>query len=110
MEYNITPLINAVIALIAAVITGFVIPFLVQKFGATKFKRWVEIAKTGVKAAEMIFNGIGRGEEKKAYVREYLKAQGITYDEATVNNIIESAVYEINQKVNEYTDSGGEGE
>jgi hypothetical protein len=104
MTYDLTPIINGVIALIAALITTFLIPWIKTKTTASKLKQWVDTAKIAVQAAEMIFNGVGRGEEKKAYVKAYLEERGITYDEETVNNIIESAVLELQR---ELTKEGG---
>lgn len=68
MEYNITTIIQAVFALIAAVITVIVIPYIKSKTTAqqqAEINAWVKIA---VSAAEQIYNGSGRGPEKKAYV------------------------------------------
>ena len=66
MEYNITTIIQAVFALIAAVITVIVIPYIKSKTTAqqqAEINAWVKIA---VSAAEQIYNGSGRGPEKKA--------------------------------------------
>ncbi len=55
--------------------------------------------KIAVSAAEQIYNGSGRGPEKKAYVLEWLKQRGITVDEAKLDAMIESAVYELKSGV-----------
>lgn len=97
--YDITPIIEAVAALIAALITAFVIPYIRSKTTAqqqAKINAWVKIA---VSAAEQIYKGSGRGEEKKAYVIQWLREHGITVDEAKLDALIESAVYELNQGV-----------
>ena len=70
MEYNITTIIQAVFALIAAVITVIVIPYIKSKTTAqqqTDIEGWVRVA---VSAAEQLYKGSGRGPEKKAYVLE----------------------------------------
>ena len=57
MEYNITTIIQAVFALIAAVITVIVIPYIKSKTTAqqqAEINAWVKIA---VSAAEQIYNG-----------------------------------------------------
>ena len=54
---------------------------------------WVKIA---VSAAEQIYTGSGRGEEKKEYVINWLREHGITVDEAKLDALIEAAVYELN--------------
>lgn len=70
---DITPIVNAVIALAAAVVTAFVIPWIKSKTTAAQreeIEAWVRIAVT---AAEQIYKGSGRGEEKKEYVLEFLR-------------------------------------
>mgnify|MGYP000410496755 FL=1 len=97
--YDITPIVEAVAALIAALITAFIIPYIRSKTTAqqqAEINAWVKIA---VSAAEQIYKGSGRGEEKKAYVIQWLREHGITVDEAKLDALIESAVYELNQGV-----------
>ena len=97
--YDITPIIEAVAALIAALSTAFVIPYIRAKTTAqqqAEINAWVKIA---VSAAEQIYKGSGRGEEKKAYVIQWLREHGVTVDEAKLDALIESAVYELNQGV-----------
>lgn len=95
---DLTPIIEAVIALLAAVITAYAVPWLKAKLGEKKFnemKNWVVIA---VEAAEQIYDGVGRGEEKKAHVLAFLKSKGYTIDAAEIDNLIESAVLELNKQ------------
>ena len=97
--YDITPIFEAVAALIAALITAFVSPYIKSKTTAEQQKEinaWVKIA---VAAAEQIYVGSGRGEEKKAYVIDWLRSHGITVDEEKLEALIEAAVYELNQGV-----------
>lgn len=92
---DITNVVSAVITLLVAVVTTFLIPYLKEKVDAEKFekiKAWVKVA---VNAAEMIYTGAGRGEEKKAYVLDYLNQKGYKLDSATIDNLIESAVLEL---------------
>ena len=92
---DLTPIISAALTLIMAVITTFLIPYLKTKIDANKFdkiKSWVTVA---VEAAEMIYVGTGRGEEKKAYVVQYLNSKGYTLDADSINNHIEPAVSEL---------------
>ncbi len=90
---DITIIIEAVFALIAAVITAIVIPYIKSRTTAqqqAEIKAWVKIA---VSAAEQIYTGSGRGEEKKAYVLNWLEEHGVTLDETRINAMIEAAVY-----------------
>lgn len=93
--FDITTIIEAVFALLAAVITAIVVPYI--KSGTTaqeqkEINAWVRIAVT---AAEQIYTGSGRGKEKKAYVLDWLRAHGITVDESRLDAMIESAVYDM---------------
>lgn len=93
---DITPIVEAIIALIAAVITVFVIPWIKSKTTSQQRKdiiAWVDIA---VSAAEQIYNGPGRGMEKKNYVLKYLNSKGLKIDDATIDMMIESAVLKLN--------------
>ena len=97
--YDLTPIIKAVAALIGVVITCILVPFIRSKTTAEQQKEinaWVKIA---VSAAEQIFKGSGRGEEKKQYVIAWLKESGFTVDEAELDALIEAAVYELNQGI-----------
>lgn len=96
---DITPIANAVIALIAAVITAFVIPLVkakISKEKLEKIKMWVNIA---VEAAEQIYAGSGRGAAKKEYVVEFLNAKGYTLDPDSLDNLIEAAVFNLPQYI-----------
>lgn len=96
---DITPIANAVIALIAAVITAFVIPLVkakISKEKLEKIKMWVNIA---VEAAEQIYEGSGRGAAKKAYVVEFLNTKGYTLDPDSLDKLIEAAVFNLPQYI-----------
>ena len=95
--FDITPIIEAVAALIGVIITCVLIPYIKSKTTTEQQKEinaWVKIA---VSAAEQLFTGSGSGEEKKAYVIAWLKERGITVDEAELDALIEAAVYELEQ-------------
>lgn len=97
--FDITPIIEAVAALIAVIITAVVIPYIKSKTTTQQQARinaWVKIA---VAAAEQIYKGSGRGEEKKEYVINWLEERGFTLDEDEVDALIESAVYELNNGI-----------
>lgn len=93
--FDITPIIEALALLIAAVITAVVIPLVRSKTTAQQqqdINSWVKVA---VLAAEQIFVGTGRGEEKKAHVLNFLAEHGVRLDEARVDALIEAAVFEM---------------
>lgn len=91
--FNITPVIEAVFALIGVVITAIVIPFIKSKTTAQQQEELYAWVKIAVAAAEQIFTGSGKGAEKKQYVLEWLHSHNITVDESKLDAMIESAVY-----------------
>ena len=97
MTFDITPIVEAIAAVLCAVVTCVLVPYIKSKTTAEQQKEinaWVKIA---VAAAEQIYVGAGRGEEKKAYVLEWLRERGITVDDERLNAMIEAAVYELSQ-------------
>lgn len=96
--FDITTIIEAVIALAVSVITAFVIPWIKSKTTNEQRKKLVAWVKIAVAAAEQIFKGSGRGAEKKQYVLDFLNSNGITYNEDTVNAAVEAAVKQLNNE------------
>ena len=95
---DLTSLFEAIITLIVALISAFLIPYIKSKVSAEKLetiKKWVKVA---VQAAEMLYRESGMGEQKKAYVIEFLNSKGYDLDTDTLSNLIESAVLELNNK------------
>ena len=97
---DLTPIVNAVIALIAAIITTFLIPWIKSKIDAAKLAQIVEWVGIAVRAAEQIYNESGMGEKKKQYVLDFLADKGFTLDPNSINAMIESAVKELNIEQN----------
>lgn len=94
--FDITPIVEAILALVAVVITSIIIPYIKKKTTVEQQKEiagWVKIA---VMAAEQIYVGTGRGPEKKLYVIEWLADRNITVDTNQIDALIEAAVYEMN--------------
>lgn len=92
---DLTPIVETIVALVAAVITAFAIPWLKGKIDADKLEKvklWVTVA---VEAAEQIYVGSGRGEEKKAYVVQFLEEKGFTLDPDSLDKLIEAAVFNL---------------
>lgn len=97
MQFDITTIVEAVAALIAAIITAFVVPCIKSRTTTNQQQQinaWVRIAVT---AAEQIYAGSGRGKEKKAYVIDWLRKHGVTVDESKLDALIEAAVFELNK-------------
>lgn len=88
---DITPIVNAAIALIGAGVSVFLIPWLKSQTTEAQRKELTAWVKIGVAAAEQLYKGAGRGEEKKQYVIDFLKQKGFKVDEESVINAIEAA-------------------
>ena len=93
---DITTIVNAAIALIGAGVSVFLIPWLKSQTTEAQRKELTAWVKIGVAAAEQIYVGQGRGDEKKQYVLEFLKSKGFDLNEESVNNAIEAAVKQLN--------------
>lgn len=94
MEFDFTHIIEAVIALLSAVVTGIIVPVLKERLTCTRQEHlqfWVE---TAVKAAEQLY-GSKTGQQKKEYVVSFLLSKGIVFDIDEVSAMIESAVYNL---------------
>lgn len=96
---DLTNFALAGITLIIAIVAAFVIPYIKSKTTAEQFatiKLWVTVA---VNAAEQLFTGSGRGEEKKNFVLSFLQSKGFTIDLESIDALIESAVLDLNKSV-----------
>lgn len=92
---DITPIIRAGLLLISAVITAVIVPLIRAKLNEQQLanvQMWVKVA---VEAAEQIYKGAGRGQDKKAFVLDFLDKKGLTVDLASIDNLIEAAVLEL---------------
>ena len=84
---DLTPLLQALIGVLALVVTRYVIPWLKAHTSAeklTKIDYWYRVA---VAAAEKAY-GAGHGAEKLKKASEILKAQGIIVDSDVIDALI----------------------
>lgn len=94
--FDITPIVEAVFALVLAVIAVFVIPYIRSKTTLSQQAEIQSLVTIAVTAAEQIFRGTGLGEKKKAYVLQWLQDHGVTVNMDKLDAMIESAVHELN--------------
>lgn len=91
MNIDLTTIINAVIALLAALVTYRVIPWIKAKTTNEQQAYIRALVKAGVYAAEQIYQN-GNGRKKMEYVKEFLYQHGfdvnITEIEAAVAEYI----------------------
>ena len=99
MDFDFTIIIEFIIALLSAVVTTFLIPYLKQKLSEEKQKKLLFWVQTAVKAAEQIY-GSKTGQKKKDYVIAFLLSKGIVFDVDEVTALVESEVYKLTETVN----------
>ena len=99
MEFDFTVIIEFIIALLSAVVTTFLIPYLKQKLTEEKQKKLMFWVQTAVKAAEQIY-GSKTGQQKKEYVVAFLLSKGIVFDVDEVTALVESEVYKLTAAAN----------
>ena len=96
-QINLTPILNAMILVLSAVITTFLIPWIKRKISAEDLKtleKWVEIA---VAAAEQLYGAEQRAEKKK-WVLEYLESHGYTVD-PSIDSMVEAQVLALHREL-----------
>ena len=96
---NITPVMEAAVMLLFAILTYVLVPMLRAKLNADQLatiKMWVQIA---VNAAEQIYTGTNKGREKKEYVVAFLESKGFKLDMDSLDKMIESSVLELKNAI-----------
>lgn len=96
MDY--TQIISAVIALISALVSAFLIPWIKTKIDADKLQTVRAYVEIGVKAAEQLY-AASEGDKKKAYVISFLAEKGIQFDVETIDKLIEAAVLQLHHEL-----------
>lgn len=96
---NITPVMEAAVMLLLAILTYVLVPMIRAKLNADQLatiRMWVQIA---VNAAEQIYTGSGKGREKKEYVVAFLESKGFKLDMDSLDKMIESSVLELKNAI-----------
>ncbi len=94
MTIDLTQIILAVITLISAVLTGFVIPWLKNKLTDHQYDTLATLVRVGVFAAEQLFTS-DMWKEKKQYVVDLLEENGYKVDVTAIDALIEATVREL---------------
>ena len=92
---DLTGVAVALLSMLAAWITTQAVPWIKARTTAEQRRMAQRLVKTAVYAAEQLYKGSGRGEEKLRYVQQRLKDAGIKLDTAVVAEMIEAAVLEL---------------
>ena len=98
---DITKIVEAVIALATAIVTCVLVPFIKSKTTLSQRQELMEWVTIAVNAAEQLYQGSGRGAEKKMYVQAWLRERNVVIDDTEIDAMIESAVLELKKAVAE---------
>ena len=103
MTIDITEIVVAVIGLLSAVVTAFVVPYIKSKTTINQQINIETFARAAVLAAQQIY-GIEENQKKKEYAVQYiteqLKKHGITLDADAISTVIEAALKSIKLEAN----------
>mgnify|MGYP002578760037 FL=1 len=88
---NLTPVVQAVITLLAALVTYRLVPWIKARTTEQQQANLSALASTLVFAAEQLY-GANRGQEKLAYVTSILREHGYDVDSQEVLATVEAAV------------------
>ncbi len=89
---DLTPIFQAVISLLAALITFKLIPWIKSKTTEKQQETLYAAARIAVYAAEQLY-GAGHGDEKLAYALNALEKSGFKIDSTLAREAIEEAVF-----------------
>ena len=94
MKIDLTPILQAIISLIAIIITYRLVPWLKSKLDNQDMENLKTAARVVVFAAEQLFD-TGVIVDKLNYAMARLEEQGWDLDKETLRDVIESAVKEL---------------
>lgn len=95
---DLTPIMNAIIAVLAAVVVSYVVPWIKSKKTAEETKDLMAWAKIAVSAAQQMFYQLD-GEERLEHALNVMREAGFDVDTIEVRNAIEAAVLELHSKM-----------
>lgn len=91
---DLTPIFQAVITLLAALITYRLIPYIKTKMTEQQYANLTAAARVAVYAAEQIYKS-GDNQQKLDYAMARLLSAGFSLDAETIRAAVEHAVYSL---------------
>lgn len=111
MQFDFTAIFQAILALLGAIITYWLIPYIKSKATAQQQEYVAVLVRTAVAAAEQLY-GAGMGSAKLDYAQQWLNERGIKYSraeiEAAVRELSSDIVSVLNAANDEANKSGGD--
>ena len=96
MDY--TEIIKAVVELLLAIVSAFLIPYIKQRVSAAKLEKLIRYADIAVTAAQQIYTP-EEWDVKKQYVRDFLERKGYDVNLTEVDATIEAAVKRVKKEL-----------
>lgn len=93
MNIDLTPILQALIALIAALITYRLVPWIKARTTELQRDNLEAVIRIAVFAAEQLF-GSGHGAEKLDYATQWLEEHGYTVDRAQIEAMVYDYLHE----------------
>ena len=101
MNESLFQVVLTIIPVIGAIITYFIVPFIKSSISEKQLAQYKEWSKLAVKTAEMLWRETGHGEDKKAYVVNFLNdmfnKNKVVITEEQMNVLIEACVKEMKE-------------
>ncbi|MBE5807098.1 MAG: holin [Clostridiales bacterium] len=95
---DLTPILQAVIGLIAALIAYRLIPWIKARTTTEQQAQYMAAVRVAVFAAEQIF-GAGKGAEKMDYAINYLREKGFDVDSREIEATVGEFINELDLKI-----------
>lgn len=110
MDFDFTPIFQAIIALLGTLITCWLIPYIKSKASAQQQAYVSVLVRTAVQAAEQLY-GAGMGSAKLDYAQQWLNERGVNYSRAEIEAAVRDLSNDIVSVLNasdEASKSGGD--
>ena len=93
---DVSSIFYLILGICSLIITGLIIPVAVKHIGKENLATIMEIVRIGVLAAEQLEPIIGKGRNKKVWVKKFVKSKNIKITDEELDACIEAAVKELN--------------
>lgn len=93
---DLTPLVEALIGVLATLVSLYLIPWIREKLTAEQFDKARKVVEVAVYAAEKMY-GAGHGDEKLAYAEQILAAHGVKLDAKRMSAMIDATIKKMEQ-------------
>lgn len=93
--------LKIIVSVVMALIAYYVIPYIKRRIENDKYQEFLEMINIAVQAAEQSTKGKGMGKLKKdnvmIFMMSWIEKAGLHVTPEQLDQLIESAVYELNQ-------------